>query len=306
MKRPNNLQLDLCYTVVKTIKQYCSWKLQLMKFLNLHLIKISNFKLFIFATMIFVLIACKEKKLNATYPNQTSKKPTDNCKPGAYCPSYENQNKDYPQNNPEYNNPERYSPYPSSPVDSGGDGKGKSTVDGNNSNEDLISSIIGKLFPKNSSKDYPSKNPDENSPIQSPQQPGVTPATPSVNACDMSVNQMMSVNNYSFNMTKRSYEVYATIGTTGIYGNFAVSFNGDLTSALSSFSYYVKNGKLMSSGPYNMSRATVTVDGMDRKFAELVTGNFNFGSRGYQVKYDLKRLGACMAVYGNYSGEILY
>ena len=104
-------------------------------------------------------------------------------------------------------------------------------------------------------------------------------------------------------MTKRSYEAYATIGTPGIYGNFAVSFNGDLTSALSSFSYYVKNGKLMSSGRYNMSRATVTVAGMDRKFAELVTGNFNFGSqRSYQVKYDLKRMGACMAVYGNYSG----
>lgn len=129
-----------------------------------------------------------------------------------------------------------------------------------------------------------------------------SPPRPAVNACDKSSNKRINVQGYSFPQTAVAYEFYATISSIGIYGNFAGMIAGRPQSLLNSFGSHVRDGRIHPSGAKSMANAVVQVNGQDVKFARISRGNYPFNRGNYQVKYDLRAWGACIAVYGRYSG----
>ena len=131
------------------------------------------------------------------------------------------------------------------------------------------------------------------------------PVKPAVNACLNPANYSINIAGYNFAMTRYTTKFYATVGSTGIYGNFATILDGKLVSINNSFSYYVKDGKLVNSGRSTMASALVTVDGTEKPFAVIEHDPariYSIAGREYDAAYNLDLKGACLARFGSYSG----
>ena len=61
-------------------------------------------------------------------------------------------------------------------------------------------------------------------------------------------------------------------------------------------------GSTHNSGGFSLRDATVNVNGYETQFARVESSTFNVAGKNYNFRYDLRTYGACLAIYGSYSG----
>lgn len=272
---------------------------------------LKNLNLKLWLSSLFTLglvIACKPaefKDPRQVKNNTRDKAYEDPCRGNPNC--YNTPGQQNPGQNPSQTQPGSYGDYGSVPPYDGGSGgyggKGSSSAPGI---VDGIIDVIGGIWgskgdsPGKGSSSDPSE-PDRD-PYPDPETPSKGTPAPAVNACDMAVNKSINVGGYSFNMTDVTYEAFGTVGSSGIIGNQAAVFSGQLKPVLNSFTYHVRGGRTHNSGSYSLTRALVVVNGYDQPFARISNTNYSISGRNYDVRYDLRAAGACLARYGSYSG----
>jgi len=167
-----------------------------------------------------------------------------------------------------------------------------------------VNMMIAEMVRKGEIDEFKEKHniKDKSEPDEVSDKKAETLKTPSVNACDIPKNKSLSVNGQIFKLTEKTFTVYATKRKGGGYADFAGDFDGNLKSAKSSFSFYLKNGKLTPSPGKDLKKAKISVSGKMTPFAEIKDQTYFLSGQTFNAKFDLKKAGACLAVYGDYSG----